>query len=102
MNINPCSKCNYECLKKQDCPKSDDMVKIYESLKVADGIIIFSPVYDGRPPSLYYAMNERFPAFWMRQEEGFNFFKRLKVAIVVLGQHGGNETMKIIEKEFKS
>ena len=45
LNIQPCISCN-KCLFTPECNiKDDDMPKIYEKLKKADGILIGSPVY---------------------------------------------------------
>jgi multimeric flavodoxin WrbA len=48
MNIKGCQACYY-CKKNNvsECALKDDMQKIYEAIKAADGIIIASPIYFG-------------------------------------------------------
>lgn len=46
VNVAPCIGCNY-CYKSEGhkCFRNDDMVKIYQSLKSADILVIATPVY---------------------------------------------------------
>lgn len=44
MNIKGCQGCLY-CRNVHDCAVKDDMVKVYESIKTCDYVIIGSPVY---------------------------------------------------------
>lgn len=45
-DIKPCMHCDY-CLENKECIIRDDMVKVYENLQTADGIILATPVQSG-------------------------------------------------------
>ncbi len=94
LHLEPCSKCDYECMKDMTCPKDDDIGKIYEKWMESENIVLFSPVYDGRPPSLYYIFEERVPSLWKRKCGGFSSFGNRNAAIVVVG----NENVEMAEK----
>lgn len=55
-----------------------------------------SPVYDSRPPALYYAFQERLPSMWNRKEEGFDLFKSKKIALIVVGNQGVQNVSQIL------
>lgn len=97
LNLEPCSKCGYECFKGAPCPKNDGMKVVYDAWMKSDAVILFSPVYDGRPPSLYYIFEERIPSFWMRSQEGFGKFGNRHAAIVVVGNEDAGRTMDILK-----
>ncbi len=102
LSIGPCSGCNYECMRKQACPKNDDLKKLYDKWMPAENVIVFSPVYDGRPPSMLYAFFERVPSLWQREEEGFAAFGGNDVGIVVVGNEGAQNTERAIRSTFES
>ena len=86
--ISPCSGCEYECFHQTPCPIQDDLHQIYDHFSKAEKILIVSPVYDSRPPALYYAFQERLPSIWNREANGFNLFKGKKIALIVIGNEG--------------
>jgi len=58
--ITPCNHCDYECFKSpKNCPIQDDVPKIWEKLKEADGVIFAIPTYYGMPSALFKAIIER-------------------------------------------
>lgn len=95
MNVKPCSGCDYECFKDISCPNDDDMKVLHQAWSSCDMALLFVPVYDGRPPSLFYAFLERLPSFWQRKEEGFKLFNK-NAAIVVTGSQGACNTIEIV------
>ena len=97
----PCSRCNYECMKKMLCPIKDDLVKIYKKLKDYDRWLIITPTYDGHPPSFWYILEERLPAVWYRKEKGFeDFYKTKSVFLITIGNSEGDLTERIIQAHF--
>lgn len=102
LNLEPCSKCDYECFKNAPCPKNDDMKIVYGAWMKSDYVIVFSPVYDGRPPSLYYIFEERVPSFWIRSQEGFGKFGSKNAAIVVVGNQDAGVAMEIIKSSLSN
>ena len=99
--IGPCSGCNYECFNNKTCPIQDDLSVIYNRLNKAHRILIVTPVYDSRPPSIYYAFFERLPSMWNRQAEGFASFRGKKVSFIVVGNEGTQSTFRILENNCK-
>ena len=57
-DIRFCSACML-CTKEERCSIQDDLFPIYEKMKVADGIILASPVYYGSCTALIKALMER-------------------------------------------
>lgn len=100
LNLEPCSKCDYECFRNTPCPKNDDMTIVYDAWMKSDAVIVFSPVYDGRPPSLYYIFEERVPSFWMRSQEGFGRLGGKDCAIVVVGNQDCDKTLEILKNSL--
>lgn len=94
MDIMPCHGCRYECMNGACCPLKDDVGTIYRSWRQASSIAMFVPVYDGRPPALFYSLLERLPGLWNRHLEGFEFFLK-PVALVAVGNQGTQETLAI-------
>lgn len=56
--IRPCQGC-YGCLEQKACVQDDDFAVVFDKMLEADGIIIGSPVYVGRPSALILALLER-------------------------------------------
>lgn len=92
-----CSLCNYQCLSNAECPKDDDMIRIFQRIREAQVILLFSPVYDGRPPAVFYILEERLPSFWRRTREGFNLLKGKRMGLVCAGNSETVETARIIQ-----
>ncbi len=57
-DIRPCNACK-ACDNVEDCPIEDDVMSIYNQLKVADAIILASPVYYSSATALIKALMER-------------------------------------------
>ena len=66
-DIKPCSHCNYECYSEEirdtheNCPVNDDVPKVFELTRDADGLLIAVPCYGGHTPAIYKAWTERVP-----------------------------------------
>jgi NAD(P)H-dependent FMN reductase len=97
-SIRPCSGCAYECLQGDACPIQDDVGRVHAELGRADGLIVFSPVYDGRPPALFFALEERLPAMWRREAAGFRLLEGKAAGIVVVGNIGTRKTLRILRE----
>jgi len=58
LNIQPCNAC-MACQNEETCPIADDLFPIYTKMKLADAIILASPVYYGSATALLKALMER-------------------------------------------
>ena len=58
LDIRPCNAC-MACQKEETCPIDDDLLPIFTRMKVADAIILGSPVYYGSATALLKALMER-------------------------------------------
>lgn len=78
--VNPCIGCN-TCFDREghECFQKDDMTKVYEKLKVADVLVIASPVY-------FYGVSAQLKAFIDRLHTPMrNEFKLKKLALILVG-----------------
>lgn len=66
LDIKGCIGCDYcQC---GSCVYNDEMKEILETLLMADGVLVISPVYFSGVPSQFKAVLDRFqPLFWKRQ-----------------------------------
>jgi len=92
--ITPCSHCNYECFQApRSCPIQDDVPRIWEQLKDADGIILALPAYYGMPPSIFQAIIERAQGIldWVTKEfrDIESVWGGKPIALVVVSDGGG-------------
>lgn len=58
LNVQLCDDCN-ACASKETCPIDDNVFLIYQKMKIADAIILASPVYYGSATALIKAFMER-------------------------------------------
>jgi multimeric flavodoxin WrbA len=58
LDIRPCNAC-MACQNEETCPIADDLLPIYAKMKVANAIILASPVYYGSATALLKALMER-------------------------------------------
>lgn len=105
--ITPCSHCNYECFKSpRSCPIQDDVPKIWEKLKEADGIVFAIPTYYGMPSALFNAIIEREQGIldWITPEfrDLDSVWKEKTVAIVIVSNGGGENVKNIVLEYFSS
>ncbi|MCD4708556.1 MAG: NAD(P)H-dependent oxidoreductase [Candidatus Sabulitectum sp.] len=99
--ISPCQRCRYQCFHNKPCPVQDDLHEIFQRISKAERILVVSPVYDSRPPALYYAFQERLPSIWNRNEKGFDLFKGKKIALIVVGNEGAQITLNILHRNYQ-
>lgn len=53
------TQCNYECLRKQNCPANDNVYDAYHTFAQADALIVGCPAYGKRLPAIMYAFLQR-------------------------------------------
>lgn len=78
--VNPCIGCN-TCFDREghECFQKDDMTKVYEKLKMADVLVIASPVY-------FYGVSAQLKALIDRLHTPMrNEFKIKKLALILVG-----------------
>jgi multimeric flavodoxin WrbA len=88
-NIQPCNAC-MSCAKEESCPLTDDVFPIYQKMKMADAIIISSPVYYGSATALVKALMER--TAHISRSRGRIWAGKVGGALVVARRAGKNFT----------
>ncbi len=63
MNIQPCQDCG-ECEEEGKCFVSDDMDSIYEAIRIADRVILASPIFFFALSAQTKTMIDRCQSFW--------------------------------------
>ena len=63
MNIQPCQDCG-ECDETGECIVHDDMEQVYEAIRIADRIILASPIFFFALSAQTKAMIDRCQSFW--------------------------------------
>jgi len=53
------TQCNYECLRRKNCPVNDDVYNAYDIIAQADTLIVGCPAYGRRLPALMYGFLQR-------------------------------------------
>lgn len=105
--ITPCSHCNYECFKApRNCPIQDDVPKIWEKLRKADGVVFAIPTYYGMPSALFKAVIEREQGIldWITPEfrDLDGLWKEKTVAIIVVSNGRGEKVKNTVLEYFPS
>ncbi|MHA1383539.1 MAG: flavodoxin family protein [Candidatus Helarchaeota archaeon] len=88
LEVKPCSSCD-ACKNKAECIIEDDMHRIYELLKDANGIIIGSPVYFGNMSAQCKALIDR--TLMLRRHKMALKDKVVGVVVVGRSRNGGQE-----------
>ncbi|ABK13963.1 MULTISPECIES: flavodoxin family protein [Methanothrix] len=91
LRVGFCTDCG-ECSKGKPCPIDDDMVKIYELLQNADGIVVASPVYFGSVTAQLKAIFDRTLPL---RRQGFRLRDKAGCAIAVGGSRNGGQEKTI-------
>jgi len=52
-------RCNYECLRGQNCPANDNVYDAYRTFARADVVLVGCPAYGRRLPAMMYAFLQR-------------------------------------------
>lgn len=66
MNISPCQECG-TCEKEGYCPIDDDMQEIYHLLRLADIIVMATPIFFYGPTAQLKALIDRSQVMWARR-----------------------------------
>ncbi len=87
--INPCNKCNYECMNINKCKyRHDDIYNLLDISLKYNKIVFVVPMYCGNPSSLYFTLMERMQDYFNNNESNYpTFIKKLHV----IGIYGSNE-----------
>ena len=87
-----CRHCDY-CLKNRECVAKDDMFKLYPLLRVARGIIVATPVYNGGVTAQIKAIMDRCRALVASDPSVFRH--KVGSAIAVGGDRMGGQELAI-------
>ena len=94
--VNPCIGCN-TCFDREgnECFQKDDMTKVYEKLKMADVLVIASPVY-------FYGVSAQLKALIDRLHTPMrNEFKLKKLALILVGAATLPELFDAIKVQYR-
>lgn len=94
--VNPCIGCN-SCFTREgnQCFQKDDMFKIYEKLKIADTVVIASPVY-------FYGISAQLKAIIDRLHTPMrNEFRVKKLALLLVGAATLSELFDAIKLQYQ-
>ena len=87
--INPCNKCNYECMTINKCKyRYDDIYHLLNNSIMYNKIIFVVPMYCGNPSSLYFTLMERMQDYFNNNEENYTLFVN---KLHIIGIYGSNE-----------
>jgi multimeric flavodoxin WrbA len=87
-----CQHCDY-CLKKKECRIEDDMKELHPLMKVANGIIMATPVYNSGVSAQLKAIMDRTRAFLAADLDFFRY--KIGMAIAVGGDRIGGQELAI-------
>ncbi|AKB27790.1 iron-sulfur flavoprotein [Methanosarcina siciliae C2J] len=90
-DIAPCKACG-TCREKDSCVIDDDMEKVYEKMKAADGIIVAAPVYMGNYPAQLKALFDR--SVLLRRKD-FALKDKVGAALSIGGSRNGGQEKTI-------
>ena len=102
-DINPCNRCSYECFSEDAaCPIEDDVPRIWEKMKQADGIVLAIPSYYGLPPAIFKAIIERAQGIlgWVTDEfrDLDSVWKGKPIVAAVVADGGGETIVKYLRR----
>ncbi len=98
MDIRPCNACS-ACSGNETCSINDDLLPIYEKMKVADAIIISAPVYMGSLAGISKSFMER--AGYIDRNNKRLFSGKVGGPIVVARRAGQNFTVAQMDLWFQ-
>ena len=93
LNVQPCSKCNYECFEnKENCPFYNDEIKnLYNKILESDFVYYIIPNYCGYPCANFFIFNERSVSVFSKDRELLNqYLQKSKKFIVVSSSNQEN------------
>ena len=87
--INPCNKCNYECMSINKCKyRHDDIYSLLDTSIKYNKIVFVIPMYCGNPSSLYFTLMERMQDYFSNNEINYSSFIN---KLHIIGIYGSNE-----------
>lgn len=91
--IQPCGKCDYECLKPGEvCPQLDDRLKeIMDAVCISDLVYFVVPNYCGYPCANYFAFNERSFGYFGMDRAKMNAYMDVPKRFVIVSNTEGFE-----------
>lgn len=85
LSYHSCSKCNYECFKKQCKYRNDDIYELIDASFQFKNIILLVPMYCSNPSSLYFAFNERMQDYFNENSDKWDEFVNKLNIIAIFG-----------------
>jgi multimeric flavodoxin WrbA len=87
LRVGFCIDCG-DCAKGKICPLDDDMIRVYGSMKEADGLAVASPVYFG---SITAQLKSIFDRTLLLRRQGFKLRNKAGCGITVGGARNGGQ-----------
>jgi multimeric flavodoxin WrbA len=99
-SISPCKNCNYECF-PSSCVIEDDFIQFYNSISIADHLLISVPTYAGHMSALFHIFFERFQGLSKKEIKSFNSKDK---SVIVIGNYvaGADRTTSEILDTFRN
>ena len=97
MLIHGCNACN-ACKSKGQCVVEDELTRVLDDIKDADGIIISTPVYFGGPCAQYKMFEDRLYSFI--SDKGVSLLPKGKKAVVVVSCGGPKKVGLSVSKHI--
>ena len=97
--IEACFNCNYECFSfNKECPKNDDVIKLYKKVSNFDIFIMVIPVYSEVLCSKYFSWRERSQCVF-KNNDLYSKYKNVKKNYIVIGNEeaGGKTAVNVIK-----
>ncbi|MCC7355393.1 MAG: flavodoxin family protein [Anaerolineae bacterium] len=94
-SIRPCDGCF--CCRKGECIYNDDMLPIYEALRLCDGLLLASPVYLGMVTGQMKVMMDR--TLLIRVGENFGMSGKVGAGIACGGFRNGGQELTLLNMQ---
>ena len=103
IDVNPCGKCNYECLDApDDCPVDDDIASIYTALCESDLIYFVVPNYINNPNAYFFILNERKQGIFGRKPDLLEHYLKIEKKFVVVSNTKSDSFQQIFKGHVKN
>ena len=101
VEMNPCGRCNYECLSPGvSCPNVDDQQKeIMDAVCRSDIVYMIVPNFCGYPCANYFAFNERSVGYFNMDRELTKRYMSVKKRFIVISNTEGDNFRNALQQQ---
>ena len=103
VGMEPCSGCDYECLRKgAECPKCDDNQKqLMDAVAGAAEVYYVIPNFCGYPCANYFAFNERSVGYFNGDRKKMQEYMAVKKRFVIVSNTEGDNFVKAMSQQIQ-